>query len=137
MYFELLTRQLNLFCFTFQLLSRSWKTKNDTSSYSLDGYKIKHFISSYSMGVTLFSHIQVTNMKLINEKISLNITVSMLVNSQKSILLLRFLRTCYNSMYQGCPGILKSSSGIDVVSNRWQSIISLFRDYIPFGSRDI
>ena len=40
-------------------------------------------------------------------------------------------------MSWGCPGMLKSSSGMDVVSNRWESIISLFRDYIAIGSRDI
>ena len=56
--------------------------------------------------------------------------------TQKSILLLRFLRTFYNSMSWGCPGIFESSRGMDVVSNRWESIISLFRDYIPIGSRD-
>ena len=36
----------------------------------------------------------------------------MFVNSWKSILLLRFLRTFYNSMSWGCPDILKSSSGM-------------------------
>ena len=61
----------------------------------------------------------------------------MFVNSQKLILLLRFLRTFDNSMSWGSPGILKSSSGMDVVYNRWESVISLFRDYIPIGSRDI
>ena len=38
-------------------------------------------------------------------------------------------------MSWGCPGMLKS--GMDVVFNRWKSIISLFRYYIPIGSRDI
>ena len=37
----------------------------------------------------------------------------------------------------GYPGTLESSSGMDVLSNRWESIISFFRDYIPIGSRDI
>ena len=61
----------------------------------------------------------------------------MFLNPQKSILLLRFLRNSYNSMSWVCPGILKSSCGMDVVSNRWKYIISLFRDYIPIGYRDI
>ena len=33
--------------------------------------------------------------------------------------------------------MLKSKSGMDMVSNRWESMISLFRDYIPIGYRDI
>ena len=33
--------------------------------------------------------------------------------------------------------MFKNSSGLDVVSNRWESIKSLFRNYIPLGSRDI
>ena len=45
----------------------------------------------------------------------------MFVDPYKSILLLRFQRTSYNSMYWGCPGILKSSGGMDVISNRWES----------------
>ena len=53
------------------------------------------------------------------------------------MLFLRFLKTAYNSMSCGCPGILKSRSGMDVVSNRWESIISLFKGYIALGSRDI
>ena len=32
--------------------------------------------------------------------------------------------------------MLKSSNGMDVVYNRWESVISLLRDYIPIGSRD-
>ena len=54
--------------------------------------------------------------KLINEKNSFNITVWMSVNPQRSILLLRFLRTSYNSMPWGFPAMLKSRSGIDMVS---------------------
>ena len=91
------------------------------------------------MGELLLSHIRVTKVKLINEKNSLNITVSMLVNLYKLILLLnlRFLRTSYNSKSWGCPGMLKSSSDMDVVANGWESIIYLFRNYNPIGSRDI
>ena len=33
--------------------------------------------------------------------------------------------------------MLKSRSDMDIVSNRWESIRSLFRNYIPFGARDI
>ena len=40
-------------------------------------------------------------------------------------------------MSWGCPGMLKSSSDMDVVSNGWESIIYLFRNYNPIGSRDI
>ena len=50
------------------------------------------------------------------------------------ILLLRFLRT-YNNMPWGCPGMIKSRNGMDVVSNRWEFIISLFRSYILLGSQ--
>ena len=66
------------------------------------------------MGVLLFSHIPVTNVKLMNEKSSLNITVSMLVNPQKSIILLRFLRTSYNSM----SGVAQACSKV-VVAWMW------------------
>ena len=89
------------------------------------------------MGDLLFFHFRVTNMKLIGEKNPLNITVSMSVNLQKSIPLLRFLRTSYNRMSWDCPGMLKSRSGTDVVSNRWESIRSLFKGYISHRSRDI
>ena len=51
--------------------------------------------------------------------------------------LLRFLRTPYDSMSWGCQGMLKSRSGIDVVSKRWESLRSLFRGYILLGARDI
>ena len=40
-------------------------------------------------------------------------------------------------MFWGCPGILKSSSGTDMLSNRCESIAFLFMGYIPFGFRDI
>ena len=33
--------------------------------------------------------------------------------------------------------MLKSRSGMDVVSNRLETIRPLFRGYIPLGSRDI
>ena len=89
------------------------------------------------MGALLFSHIRVTNVKLINEKNSLNITVWMFAKPQRLILLLRFLRTSHKSLSWGWPGMSKSSSGMDVVSNRWKSIISSFRDYSPIGFRDI
>ena len=35
-------------------------------------------------------------------------------------------------MSRGCPGMLKSRSDMDVVSNRWESIKSLVQGYIPF-----
>ena len=40
-------------------------------------------------------------------------------------------------MSWGCQGMLKGRSGMDMVSDRWESIIFLFRDYIAIGSRDI
>ena len=40
-------------------------------------------------------------------------------------------------MSWGCPGMLKSSSDLDVVSNTWESIRSLFKGYIHVGARDI
>ena len=46
-------------------------------------------------------------------------------------------RTSYNSMSWDCPGMLKSTSSMEVVSNRWESIRSLLRGYIPLGSRNI
>ena len=62
------------------------------------------------MGELLFFHFRVTNVKLIDEKNSLNIAAPMSANPWKLISLCRFLRTSYNSMYWGCPGILKSGS---------------------------
>ena len=38
-------------------------------------------------------------------------------------------------MSWGCPNMLTSRSSMDII--RWESIISLFRAYIPLGSRDI
>ena len=61
----------------------------------------------------------------------------MYVTPYKSILFLRFLRTSYNSMPWDCPAMLKSRIGMGVVSNRWKSIIYLFRGYIFIGSREI
>ena len=74
--FELVTRfhkilninsKVNFYFSTFELLTRNWKIKSHTSSCN-------------SMVALLFSHIRVTNVNLINEKNSLNITVWMLVN---------------------------------------------------------
>ena len=87
------------------------------------------------MGALLFSHFRVKNVKLINEKISMNVTVWMSVNPQKSILFHRFLRISYNSISWGCLSTLKNRSGMDVVSNRRESIISIFRCYTPLGCR--
>ena len=76
----------------------------------------------------------------INEKNSINITVPMLVNSSKSMPFLIFLRTTYSRMSWGCPGMLKSRmrmlKSMDAVSNRWESIRSLFRGYITLSYRD-
>ena len=55
----------------------------------------------------------------------------MSVNPQKLILLLRFLRTFYNSMSWGCPGMLKSRSTMDMVSNRWEYIMSFVQGLHP------
>ena len=60
----------------------------------------------------------------------------MSMNPYKSILFLTFLKT-KSSMYWGCPGMLKSISDMDMVPNRSESIISLFRDYIAIGSGEI
>ena len=89
-----------------------------TSSYEVKKWKNSLRVSN-SMGALLFSHFRVTRVKFINEKYSLNITLWMYMNPQKSILLLKFLRTSYNSISWGCPDMLKSRSG---VSNRWESI---------------
>ena len=40
-------------------------------------------------------------------------------------------------MSWGYPSMLKTGTGMDVVSNRWESNEPLFRGYIPLGSRDI
>ena len=70
------------------------------------------------MGELLLFHFRVTNVKLINKKNPINITVPMFVNPYKSIPFLILLRTSYNSMSWGCPNMLKSRSDMDVVSNR-------------------
>ena len=84
-----------------------------------------------------FFHFRITNVKLKHEKNPLNITVRMFVNPQKSIPLLRFLITSYNSISLGCSGMLKSRSNKDMVSNRWESIRTLLSGYIPLEIRDI
>ena len=85
----------------------------------------------------LFFQFRVMNVKSINEKNPFNITVWISMNAYKSIPLLKFLRNSYNSISWGCQGMLKNRSDMDVVSNRWESIRSLFRGYIPLGARDI
>ena len=40
-------------------------------------------------------------------------------------------------MSWGCPGLLKSRSGMDMVSKKWETLKSLFRGYFPLGSWDI
>ena len=89
------------------------------------------------MGVLSFSHFRVRNVKIINGENSLIITVWMSMNPYKSILFLTFLKTTKSSMYWGCPGMLKSISDMDMVPNRSESIISLFRDYFAIGSGNL
>ena len=86
-----------------------------------------------------FFHYRVVNVDLANEK---NLFKYYSSNVRKPLEiditpLLRFLRTPYDSMSWGCQGMLKSRSGIDVVSIRWESLRSLFRGYILLGARDI
>ena len=40
-------------------------------------------------------------------------------------------------MFWACPRMLKSTSGMEVVSNRRKSIMYLFRGYVPLGFIDI
>ena len=40
-------------------------------------------------------------------------------------------------MSSSFTGMRKSRNGMDVISNRWESIKSLFRGSISLGSRDI
>ena len=64
------------------------------------------------MGALLFSQLRVMNVKLINDRNSLNISL----NVRKTLKInttLRFLRTSYNSIWAS-PGILKSRVGMDV-----------------------
>ena len=89
------------------------------------------------MGEILLFHFRVTSAKLINEKNPINMTVWMFVNPEKSIPFLIFLRTSYNIIPLGFPGMLNSRSDMDVVSNRWRSIRYFFRGCISLGSRDI
>ena len=70
------------------------------------------------MGEILFFYFRVANVKLINGKKSFKYYSSNTVNAWKSITLLRSLRTPYDSMSWGLPGMLKSRSDLDVVSNR-------------------
>ena len=75
-------------------------------------------------------------MKLINEKKSYKYYGSIVREHLEIVPFFTFLRTCYsNSMSLGFPG--KSAGGMEVVSNGWQSIRSLFRVYILLGSRDM
>ena len=108
---------VKLYFFTFRVTSLRLKNK-------------KFHFELLTWWVLLFSHFRVTNLKLVNEKKSLNITVWMSMDPWESVLLLRFLRTSYNNMCWGFPGMLKSRSCMDVVSNRWESIVSFFRGCI-------
>ena len=59
-----------------------------------------------TMGALLFCHFRVTNVKLINEKISLDVTVWILVNPYQLILLLLFLRTSYKRLPSSCSKVV-------------------------------
>ena len=125
-YFELLTRKLNLSRFTFEFISL--QVTNSMIKYLFFLFRVTN-----SMVELLFSH--VTNLKLINEKNSLDITVWLSVNPWKSILLLRFLTTSYDSMSriaQAC-----SNLGVTLVWFPSEENLYLFRGYIPLGSRNI
>ena len=107
-HFEFLTQRFNFYFSTFELLTRSWKIKNYTASYWLEvGKYLFSLRVTNSVVKPLFRHFLVTNVKLINETSSLNVAVRMFVNPLKSILLLKFRRTSYNSTSSGCPGMLK------------------------------
>ena len=110
-HFKLLTRWLNFYFFAFELPTRGWKIKN--------------FTSSYSMGVFLFSHFRVTNMKLINVKNSLN--KLQFERHEPSILLLGFPRTAQACSKVGVTWIWSPTDG---------NLSYLFlRGYIPFRSK--
>ena len=78
------------------------------------------------MGELLLFHFRVTNVKLINKKIFL-ITLIMIIIT----IIFIILRTSYNIMFLAFPGMLKSRSGMNGVSNRWESFRSLFRGFFP------
>ena len=40
-------------------------------------------------------------------------------------------------MSWGFTGMLKNRSGMHMVSNRWEFVILLLKDYMPIGSRNI
>ena len=82
------------------------------------------------MGAFLLSHLRGTNVKLINEKNSLHITVWMPVNPSKLILPLIFLRTSYNSYI--CFGVAQACSKVWVVW-RW-SLRDRDLSYICLGA---
>ena len=90
------------------------------------------------MGELLFFHFRVTNVKVIYEKKNPHKHHSSNVLEPLEIETIPYnSKMFYNSMFWGCPSILKSSSGTDMLSNRCESITFLFRGYIPFGFRDI
>ena len=67
------------------------------------------------MGALLFSHFRVMNVKMTNEKksrkyYSLNVCIPLEIDTN--------LVTSCNNMSWGCPGMLKSRSGMGVVFSR-------------------
>ena len=89
------------------------------------------------MGELLFFHFRVTNVKLINEEkffkhYSSNVRECLENDNTPSI-----FKNLLQQYVLGLPSMLKSRNDLDVVSNRWESIGSLFSGYIPLGVRDI
>ena len=116
--------ELNFYFFALEFQIRGWKIENFTSSNWLDRCIFILSLSSYEREVDKWERFL--------KYYSLNLGEPLKINTTP-----RFLRTSYNLMSCSCPGMLKIRSGMQVVSNRRESIISLFRGYIPLGSRDI
>ena len=88
------------------------------------------------MGDLLLFHFRVTNVKLINQKNPINISSNVREPLEISTTPY-FFQVPPTTMSWGFPGMLKCRSDKDVVSNTWEPIGFLFRDYISLGSRDI
>ena len=127
-HFKLLNPNLNFYFFTFELLTWSWKLFIFSLCYylvrSINFYFLafellnqgwnnkKVYFELLTRWANFYFFTFESNVKLKNEKNPINITVPMFVN--------------HENMSWGCPGILKCRNGIDVVFNRWKSIICLF-----------
>ena len=115
---------VKLLFFWFRVTNSRLNNRKFTSSYLPDWCTFIFLLSSYKR--------EVAKWKIFLEYYSLNVCGPLEINTTS-----RFLKSSCNSMSWGCPGIHKSRSDMDLVSNIWKFIRSFFIGYIALDFREI